>query len=187
MMLIKGGIQCTGMLVSQQEIIKKLDIKKTIDIVENVYRAHGNKQVLMPSKITLDLGESNDWPPYGGSYNAMPAYLGGEFDISGMKWVWGFNDNPKKGLPYIGGTILVNDPRTGEQLAIMDGSYITDIRTGAATGIAAKFLARKDSKVVGIIGAGVQGRMNLRAVKKVLNMKKLYCSIRKSCLRFASG
>lgn len=175
------------MLISQQDIKAKLDMKKTIDIVERVYKAHGNNQVLMPSKITLDLGESNDWPPYGGSYNAMPAYLGKGFDTSGIKWVWGFSDNPKKGLPYIGGTILINDPRNGEQLAIMDGSYITDIRTGAATGVTARYLARKDSKVVGIIGAGVQGRMNLRAVKEVLDIEKAYVAdIREeAAVRFA--
>lgn len=160
------------LLVSQEDVKKHLDMKRTIEVVEKVYKAHGENQVNMPSKITLDLGESNDWPPYGGSYNAMPAYLGGDFDISGIKWVWGFEDNPKKGLPYIGGTILLNDPRTGEQLAIMDGSYITDIRTGATAGVAAKHLAKKDSKEVAIIGAGVVGRMSLLAICELFDIKK---------------
>lgn len=160
------------LLVSQEDVKKHLNMKRTIEVVEEVYKAHGKNLVNMPSKITLDLGESNDWPPYGGSYNAMPAYLGGDFDISGIKWVWGFEDNPKKGLPYIGGTILLNDPRTGEQLAMMDGSYITDIRTGATAGVAAKYLARKDSKEVAIIGAGVVGRMSLLAICDVLNITK---------------
>lgn len=71
-------------------------------------------QVNMPAKITLDTGEGNDWPPYGGSYNAMPAYIGEDVDISGIKWVWGFNDNYKKGIPYIGGVIILNEARTGE-------------------------------------------------------------------------
>ena len=75
----------------------------------------------------------------------MPAYIGGDLDISGVKWVWGFNDNRSKGIPYIGGIILLNEARTGEVLAIMDGSYITDIRTGASAGVASRYLARKDS------------------------------------------
>ena len=162
------------LLITQKDIKARLDMKKAIEIVERVYLAHGEKQVLMPSKITLDLGEGNDWPPYGGSFNAMPAYVGGEDDICGVKWVCGFNDNWKKGLPYVSGTIILNDPRTGEQLALMDGSYITDIRTGAATGVAAKYLAKTDSRIAGIIGAGVVSRMNLRAVKEVRDIEKAY-------------
>jgi len=153
-------------LISKSDIQAVLDMNKTIEIVEKVYAAHGNNHINMPAKITLDTGEGNDWPPYGGSYNAMPAYIGEDIDISGIKWVWGFNDNAKKGIPYIGGVIILNEARTGEVLAIMDGSYITDIRTGASAGVAAKYLAKKDAQTAGIIGAGVQGRMNARAIAK---------------------
>lgn len=151
-------------LISKEQIQKVLTMEKAIEMVERVYAAHGAGTVLMPAKITLDTGEGNDWPPYGGSYNAMPAYIGGDLDISGIKWVWGFNDNRAKGIPYIGGVIILNEAHTGEVLAIMDGSYITDIRTGASAGVAARYLARKDSKVLAIIGAGVQGKMNARAL-----------------------
>lgn len=151
-------------MISKADVQNVLDMKKSIELVEKVYEAHGHNEVNMPAKITLDTGESNDWPPYGGSYNAMPAYIGQDVDISGIKWVWGFNDNAKKGLPYIGGVIILNEARTGEILAIMDGSFITDIRTGASAGVASKYLVRKDAKVAGIIGAGVQGRMNARAI-----------------------
>lgn len=163
-------------LISKDDVKEKLTMKKTIELVEKVYTAHGNNHVVMPSKITLDLGESTDWPPYGGSYNAMPAYLGEDFDMAGIKWVWGFNDNFKKGIPYISGVIILNDPRTGEVLSIMDGGYITDIRTGAATGVSAKYLISKKAKNVGIIGAGVQGRMNLRAMNEVMNIEHVYIS-----------
>lgn len=154
-------------LISRDEIRKVLNMKDSIMMVEKVYMAHGRGQVNMPAKITLDTGEGNDWPPYGGSYNAMPAYIGGEIDFSGIKWVWGFEDNAKKGIPYIGGIIILNEPRTGEIAAIMDGSYITDIRTGASAGVAAKYLACNNAKIAGIIGAGVQGRMNARAIATV--------------------
>lgn len=160
-------------LISREEVQKVLDMKKSIELIEKVYRLHGEGQILMPAKITLDTGESNDWPPYGGSYNAMPAYIGGDIDISGIKWVWGFNDNPKKGLPYIGGVILLNEAHTGEVLAFMDGSFITDVRTGASGGVAAKYLARRDSSKLTIIGAGVQGKMNARAICQVLPIEEL--------------
>lgn len=163
-------------MISKDDVKKILDMKKSIEIVEKVYAAHGHNKVNMPSKITLDTGEGNDWPPYGGSYNAMPAYIGEDIDISGIKWVWGFNDNHKKGIPYIGGVIILNEARTGEVLAIMDGSYITDIRTGASAGVVAKRLAREDSKIAGIIGAGVQGRMNARALAVSCNLEEIKVS-----------
>ena len=163
-------------MISKADVMKVLDMKKSIELVEKVYEAHGHNQVNMPAKITLDTGESNDWPPYGGSYNAMPAYIGEDVDISGIKWVWGFNDNYKKGIPYIGGVIILNEARTGEILAIMDGSYITDIRTGASAGVAAKYLARKDARVAGIIGAGVQGRMNARALAESCQLEEIRIS-----------
>lgn len=163
-------------LISKADVMRVLDMKKSIELVEKVYEAHGHNEVNMPAKITLDTGEGNDWPPYGGSYNAMPAYIGEDVDISGIKWVWGFNDNYKKGIPYIGGVIILNEARTGEILAIMDGSYITDIRTGASAGVAAKYLARKDAKVAGIIGAGVQGRMNARALAESCNLNEIKVS-----------
>lgn len=163
-------------LISKADVQKVLNMKKSIELVEKVYEAHGHNEVNMPAKITLDTGEGNDWPPYGGSYNAMPAYIGEDVDISGIKWVWGFNDNYKKGIPYIGGVIILNDARTGEILAIMDGSYITDIRTGASAGVAAKYLVRKDAKVAGIIGAGVQGRMNARAIAESCNLEEIKIS-----------
>lgn len=91
-------------------------------------------------------------------------------------------------MPYISGSIILNDPRTGEQLALMDGSYITDIRAGAATGVAVKYLAKADSKIVGIIGAGVQGRMNLGAMKEVFDLDRVYVIDAKeeAALKFAT-
>jgi ornithine cyclodeaminase/alanine dehydrogenase len=160
------------LLISQNQVKSCLTMQKMIDLVEAVFHAHGKGEVLMPSKITLDLGEGNEWPPYGGSFNAMPAYIGEGLDVSGIKWVCGFEGNRSKGLPYISGTILLNDPRTGELLAVMDGSYITDYRTGAATGVAVKYLAKKAAGVVGIIGTGIQARTNLAAIKEVISITK---------------
>jgi ornithine cyclodeaminase/alanine dehydrogenase len=104
--------------------------------------------------------------------NAMPAYLG-DVDIAGIKWAGGFQDNYKIGLPYISAMILLINPRNGTFLAAMDGAHITAVRTGAASAICAKALARKDASILGIIGAGVQGRMHLRAFQQVFKLKEV--------------
>lgn len=176
-------------MIARDDIVKVLTMKRSIEIVEKVYEAHGHNQVVMPAKITLDTGEGDnfDIAPFGGSYNAMPAYIGDDVKISGVKWVWGFNDNRKKGIPYIGGVIILNEAETGEVLAIMDGSYITDVRTGASAGVASKYLARKDSKILAMIGAGVQGRMNARAVCEVMPIEEIrVMDIRpEACVKYA--
>jgi len=98
--------------------------------------------------------------------HAMPAYIP-RMKSAGMKWVSGFPENPKHGLPYISGLLILNDTETGFPISVMDCTWITAKRTGAATAIAAKHLARQDSKVLGILGCGVQGRSNLEALTTV--------------------
>lgn len=99
--------------------------------------------------------------------HAMPAYLP-DLKAAGMKWVSGYPDNFKKGLPYISGLLILNDPETGIPIAVMDCTWITAMRTGAVTAVAAKYLARPDASVIGIIGCGVQGRSNIEALAAVL-------------------
>ena len=94
--------------------------------------------------------------------HAMPAYVPA-LDAAGMKWIAGYPANPAKGLPYITGLIVLNDPDTGLPIAIMDGTWITAMRTGAASALAGRYLARPDSSTVGIVACGVQGRSNLEA------------------------
>ena len=162
----------TTLLITQEQVKSLLDMPTVLRIVEQVYRSHGEGKVVMPTKITLDLGEGRPWPPYKGFMNAMPAYLG-DADIAGIKWAGGFQDNYKIGLPYISAMILLIHPKTGTFLAAMDGAYITAVRTGAASAICAKVLARKDASELGIIGAGVQGRMHLRAFQQVFKLKEV--------------
>ena len=162
----------TTLLINQEQVKSLLDMPMVLRIVEQVYRFHGEGKVVMPTKITLDLGEGRPWPPYKGFMNAMPAYLG-DVDMAGIKWAGGFQDNYKVGLPYISAIILLINPKNGIFLAAMDGVYITAIRTGAASAICAKALARKDASILGIIGAGVQGRMHLRAFQQVFKLKEV--------------
>jgi len=99
--------------------------------------------------------------------HAMPASLPQRGAV-GIKWVAGYPTNPKRGLPYISGLVILNDPETGLPISVMDCTWITAKRTAAASALAAKFLARRDARVLGICGCGVQGRTHLEALKVVL-------------------
>jgi ornithine cyclodeaminase/alanine dehydrogenase-like protein (mu-crystallin family) len=99
--------------------------------------------------------------------HAMPASVP-SVGAAGCKWVSGYPENYKKNLPYINGLLILNDPETGLPLSVMDCIWITAMRTGAATAVAAKYLANRDSKSIGILGCGVQGRTNLEALKIIL-------------------
>ena len=117
----------------------------------------------MPAKIYLYFSK------YNGDLRTMPSYLE-ELEISAVKIVNVHPDNPSKHkLPTVMAVIILADPSTGFPLAIMGGTTVTDMRTGAAGGIAAKFLARKDSKIVGLVGAGAQARTQLMALFEVYN------------------
>jgi len=102
----------------------------------------------------------------------MPAYIPA-LKSAGLKWVSGFIENHKRGLPYITGLLILNDVETGLPLAVMDCVWITGMRTGAATALSARYLARPESSVVGILGCGVQGRTNLEALKVLFPVKKV--------------
>ena len=99
--------------------------------------------------------------------HAMPAYVR-EPEVAGLKWVSGYPPNPAKGLPYITGLLILNDPETGVPLAVMDCAWITAMRTGASAGISAKYLAREGSAVAAIVGCGVQARPSLTALVETL-------------------
>ena len=104
--------------------------------------------------------------------HAMPAFIPA-LKSAGIKWVSGFPDNPGRGLPYISGLIVLNDVETGLPTAVMDCTWITAKRTGAATAVAARRLARPDSETAGILGCGVQGRSNLEALLKTLAIRRV--------------
>ncbi len=140
-------------------------MERIITAVEAMFREKAAGRVEMPPKPGIH--------PLPDSFiHAMPAYIPA-LHAAGMKWVSGFPENFKKGLPYISGLILLNDPDTGIPLAVMDCTWITAMRTGAATAVAAKFLARTDSREVGILGCGVQGRSNLEALRALFPLARV--------------
>lgn len=135
-----------------------------IRALESMFREKGEGRVEMPPKIGV-----HTLPD--AFIHAMPAYIAAQKAV-GMKWVSGYPENSKRGLPYIAGLLILNDAETGMPLAVMDCTWITARRTGAATAVAAKYLARRESETVGILGCGVQGRSNLEALKVLLPIKK---------------
>jgi len=146
------------LLLTESEIEPLLSMSEVMDAVETAFREKGLGHAQMPSKTYLVYSKHN------GDLRAMPSYLE-RLDISAVKVANSHPDNPAKfGLPTVMATIVLVDPRNGAPLAIMGGTWITAMRTGAAGGIAAKYLARKDSKVVGFVGAGTQARTQLAAL-----------------------
>ena len=134
-----------------------------IERLEEAFREKGHGRVEMPPKPGIHPG-----PPGNDNFiHAMPALIGA-LGAAGVKWVSGFPGNPARGLPYISGLLILNDPETGLPAAVMDATWITAMRTGAATAVAVKRLARPGAATLGIIGCGVQARTNLEAVAAAL-------------------
>jgi ornithine cyclodeaminase len=156
--------------LSQEDVRSTgIDMPKVMGVIEKVLSLHDEGKVNLPSKVILDLNERER-----GRINAMPAYLGGDFEICGMKWIAGFPPNPARfGIPRAHALIILNDSWTGVPLAVMDGTYISAMRTGAVTGVGAKYLANPDSEVVGMIGCGVQAKTQIMALKAAVSSVKL--------------
>jgi ornithine cyclodeaminase/alanine dehydrogenase len=133
-----------------------LSMRAIIAALEAMFREKGEGRVEMPPKPGIH-------PREDAFIHAMPAYIPA-MGAAGIKWVSGYPGNKARGLPYITGLLILNDPDTGVPVAVMDGTWITAMRTGAATALAARYLARPDSRTVGILACGVQGRSNLEAL-----------------------
>lgn len=155
------------LLLSRAEIEDLLSMREVIAAVEEAFRAKGLGKVQMPSKSYVNFER------HGGDFRVMPAYLE-EMGAAGVKIVNVHPKNPKeRGLPTVMATIILLDPATGAPLAIMDGTLITNLRTGAGGAVAAKYLARKDSKVVAMVGAGVQAKTQLLALSEVFKIEEI--------------
>ncbi len=140
-----------------------VSMKEIIDALEKMFREKGQGKVEMPPKPGIHTRPD-------AFIHAMPAYIP-SLKSAGMKWVSGYPENQKKGLPYITGLLILNDDETGIPYTVMDCTWITAMRTGAATAVAAKYLARKNSQSAGILACGVQGRANLEALACVFTLK----------------
>ena len=152
--LSRQNVESVGL--SMHEIIVALD---------EMFVEKGNGKVEMPPKPGIHTQPD-------AFIHAMPAYIP-SLASAGMKWVSGYPGNQQKGLPYISGLLVLNNPENGIPICIMDCTRVTAMRTGAATAVAAKYLARMDSSTVGIVACGVQGRGNLEALSCVFDITKV--------------
>jgi ornithine cyclodeaminase/alanine dehydrogenase-like protein (mu-crystallin family) len=153
--------------LSQADILAvDLGMPEIIEALDMAFREKGTGNVEMPPKPGIHPGGGDNF------IHAMPAYIP-SLKSAGIKWVGGFPDNKQRGLPYITGLLILNDVETGLPLAVMDCIWITAKRTGAATAIAARHLARPESSTVGVLGCGVQGRSNVEALNVLFPLKRV--------------
>lgn len=157
-------------LILNQTEIKKIiplsEIKQIIDCVERAFLRYGQNKIQMPAKTYLYFKN------YNGDLRIMPVFAP-ELKMAGTKIVNVHPQNSKKGLPAVMAVIILNDAKTGFPLAFMDGTYITGLRTGASGAVAVKYLARKNSKTLGVVGAGQQALFQIAAICRVRKIKEI--------------
>ena len=156
------------LVLSREDIASVLEMDDVIDAVERAFVDFAKGRAKMPPRSIMDFPENDGW------VGIMSAAIETAGSI-GTKVVTVFKNNARKSMPTTMATILLNDASTGEPLAIMEAGLITAMRTGAASAIATKYLARKDSHVVGLFGAGIQAKYQLfgvSRVRKVGNVKQ---------------
>ncbi|MEW6567784.1 MAG: ornithine cyclodeaminase family protein [Chloroflexota bacterium] len=143
-----------------------LDMATIIQRLEEAFREKGEGRVEMPPKPGIHTQPD-------AFIHAMPAFIPA-LRSAGIKWVSGYPANQQRGLPYISGLLILNDVETGLPYAVMDCTWITAYRTGAATALAAKYLACRESETAGILACGVQGRTNLEALVALFPIRRVY-------------
>lgn len=142
-----------------------LSMTEIIEALDRMFREKGEGRVEMPPKPGIHTRPD-------AFIHAMPAYIP-SLESAGIKWISGYPENQKKNLPYISGLLILNDPDTGLPITVMDATWITAMRTGAATAVAARYLARKESSSAGILACGIQGRSNLEALSCLFKIERV--------------
>ena len=155
--------------LSQSDVIAAggLDMAATVGDVEEVFRLYALGEYALPRKVSLEWAwEETPTGEQSNHLNLMSGYVGGQVNAAGFKAIASFPRNPFKwNLPRASALIILHDTQVGLPMAVMDGTLISAMRTGAVSGVGAKYLAREDATRVGLIGAGVQCRTQLMALK----------------------
>ena len=141
-------------MISGEAVFAAIDPKTAIDRTREAFERYGRGEWTMPAKVYLD-------SPPNGDFRAMPALGDG---LALLKWVTSFPRNSARGLPVVRGEVLLSDAETGEELAVIECSSVTSLRTGAAAAVSAQALAPAGAKSVGIIGCGVNGAWAARCL-----------------------
>lgn len=154
-------------ILSRREVLELLSLRECIAAVESAFRLHADGRTLGPGVLGV--------PAPRGGFHVKAAGLVGQRSYFAAKTNANFPDNPHRfGLPTIRGTVVLADADTGEPLAMMDSASVTTLRTGAATAVAAKFLARGDSRFASVVGCGAQGEIQLAAIAAVLPLQHVW-------------
>ncbi len=140
-----------------------LDMKAAVRDLEEVYALDAAGGVINPGKCVLRWGKTPEDENVMGRINAMPGYVGGSFDMAGIKWIGSGPQNYKKGLPRASVTVILNDPDTKIPVCVADGTAVSTMRTGASGGVAIRYLAAKSARAILICGAGAQAPTQLEA------------------------
>jgi alanine dehydrogenase len=141
-------------VISGEAVLRAIDAGRAIEAVREAFERHARREWQMPAKVYLDS------PPHG-DFRAMPALGDG---LALLKWVTSFPANTAKGLPVVRGEVLLSDAETGEELAVIECSSVTSLRTGAVAAVSAHVLAADGARSVGIIGCGVNGAWSARCL-----------------------
>ena len=153
------------LVLTEREIARLADVPTAIRVVREAFKAMARRDAVMPPKVYLPL-------PGGSDFRAMPAFLRRP-PACGVKWVNVHPRNRRLGLPTVMAVIVINDPATGVPLAVLDGLLITKLRTAAASAVAAAALARRASRVVGLVGCGAQADAQLLALAAVFRLSRV--------------
>ena len=160
------------LLLNRADVTENARMPEVIRAVSEAFAAYQRGHTQMPAKSYIDL------PEYNGDFRSMPAYMdAGDWDAAGIKWVNVHTDNNEAyDLPTVLGTMIYSDPRNAFPLAIMDGTTLTRLRTGAAAAVATDHLAVPDATSLGIVGAGVQSYTQLEAIAEVRPIEEVVVS-----------
>jgi ornithine cyclodeaminase/alanine dehydrogenase-like protein (mu-crystallin family) len=158
-----GKVRCIG----EAEIRRAISMRETVELMGGAFAQISAGTPVVPQRLRIEM------PQREGRALVMPAYSSAQGQL-GMKLVTLFRNNPEAGLPYIHAIYLLMDGHDGRPLAIMDGEYLTAIRTGAASGLATQLLARPESSTAVIIGAGAQGRFQLEGICAARTLQRAY-------------
>jgi ornithine cyclodeaminase/alanine dehydrogenase len=149
------------LLLNKSNVESLVTMRDVIRVVEKAFVELYQEKAVVPKRLIISVHKHRGFVCY------MPAYLVQTGSLA-IKIVTQYESNPKHGLPTIVASVLLNDPENGMPLALMDGTYLTAMRTGAASAVATKYLARKDSDVIGIIGTGAQARAQVQGLCEIL-------------------
>jgi ornithine cyclodeaminase/alanine dehydrogenase-like protein (mu-crystallin family) len=154
-------------IISRDDITRAITMRETVDLMREAFSQISSGSPVVPQRLSIEMAGHE------GRALVMPVYIPDQAQL-GLKLVTLFKNNPDAGLPYIHAMFMLMDGRDGRPLALMNGEYLTALRTGAASGLATDLLARRESSTAVIIGAGAQGRLQLEGICAVREIRKAY-------------